>query len=153
LPGKSGGQRLRGRRRAGRVDEFAHSGTQIATYTDTYGYPTTCAVNPQNGYLAVADNSGPSKILVFSSPSSPPTVLTVPGMTYLSFAGYNDKGELWVDGSHYLNFALARCSATKCKTLNVPGSQYFHAGTVQWDNERKTWILFDESRNDQNPGS
>ncbi|MGB8908208.1 MAG: hypothetical protein WCC84_05630 [Candidatus Cybelea sp.] len=136
-----------------RVDEFTRTGTQIATYTDTYGYPSACAVNPQNGYLAVTDNSSPLKILVFSSPSSPPTVLTVPHMTYLSYAGYNNKGELWVDGSNYLEFALSRCNASTCKPLNVQGAQDFEAGTVQWDDVRKTWVIFDEACDNQNPGS
>lgn len=135
------------------VDEFTRTGTQIATYTDTYGYPSACAVNPRNGYLAVTDNSSPLKVLIFSSPSSPPTILTVPDMTYLSFAGYNEKGELWVDGSNYQEFALSRCNVSRCKPLNVQGAQYFDAGTVQWDDVRKTWVIFDQSCDNQNPGS
>jgi DNA-binding beta-propeller fold protein YncE len=136
-----------------RVDEFTRAGTLIATFTDTYGYPSACAVNPQNGYLAVTDTSSPLKVLVFSSPSSPPTALIVPDMTYLSFAGYNDKGELWVDGFNYLDFALSRCDASECKRLNVRGAQYFEAGTVQWDDVRKTWVIFDQSCDSGNPGS
>lgn len=139
-----------------RVDKFTRTGTQIATYTDTYGYPSACAVNPQNGYLAVMDNGSPLQVLVFSSPSSPPTILTGLDRTlvYLAFAGYNAKGELWVDGNgKYATFALSRCNASVCKPLNVKGAQNFHAGTVQWDNVRKTWVVFDQSCDGINPGS
>jgi hypothetical protein len=136
-----------------RVDEVNRTGTQIATYTDTYGYPTGCAVNPQNGDLAVTDDGNPVKVLVFSNPSSSPTILDVPDMTDLAFGGYNDKGEFWVDGYYYVTFAAARCNASKCKTLNVKGAQDFAPGTVQWDTVRKTWVIFDQSCGNINPGS
>ncbi|MGB6516959.1 MAG: hypothetical protein WBE79_00485 [Candidatus Cybelea sp.] len=135
----------------GRVDEFTRTGTQIATYAYSYGGSVSgCAVNPQNGYLAVLNNA--AGVLIFSSPSSPPTILRVPDRPYLAFAGYNDKGELWVDGNYSQGFVLFRCNA-KCKPLNVYGAQEFRAGTVQWDNVRKTWVIFDQSCDHQNPGA
>ena len=137
-----------------RVDEFTRTGTQIATYDDTYGYPSGCAVNPKNGDLAVADSGKPYvKVLVYSSPSSAPTILKLPGQTEAAFAGYNGRGELWVDGSNYDDFVLDRCNASSCKTLKVPGAQYFAPGAVQWDDVRKTWVVFDQSCYNVNPGS
>jgi hypothetical protein len=136
------------------VDEFSHAGKQIATYQVASDNPTACAVNPQNGDLAVTSNtkSGIS-VLVFSSPSSSPTVLSIPKLTETDFMAYNQNGELWVDGNYYEHFASARCRGSKCKPFRVRNAKFFAPGTVQWDGVGKTWVVFDQSCDNENPGS
>lgn len=137
---------------AARVDKLSRAGTFLSEYVDPYGTPSACAVNPKNGDVAVADVAGATRALIFSSPSSPPAVLAISNMTYLDYAAYDRKGELWISGNDGDYLAIARCSASKCRTLVVKNGGDFHTGAVQWDGVRKTWVIFEESC-PNNPGS
>jgi hypothetical protein len=133
--------------------EYSHDGTLLNSYTDTNGVPNGCAVNPVNGDLAVANSitycgyscySGGS-IDIYSSASSPPQILFDPDEYDYFFVGYNPSGDLWEDGSNVNGaFVLASCGEQSCKTIDVSGGTIHNPGVVQWDQRRKTWVVFDE---------
>lgn len=135
------------------VLEYSRAGTLLNTYPDNYGYPVGCAVDPKTGNLAVADIyglSGAGQVLVFSSPSSSPTVLTNPTGYYYYFAGYGPGSDLWVAGRDASGFyLLSTCSASSCSTFKLTGGTIYFPGTVQWDDTRGEWVVFDQLCNNQ----
>ncbi len=133
---------------ATQVEEYSHTGSLLNTYADAYGYPVACAVNPLNGDLAVANFTGLSghgQVLIFTSPSSSPTILTNPKQYFYSFLGYDSSGDLRVDGRNDLKqFMFSRCGASKCRTIKLSGGTIYFPGAVQWDQTEDSWVLFDQ---------
>ncbi len=85
----------------GRIVEYAHGGTHpIATLTDP-GYPMGCSVDPTTGDLAVANFATSSQsggLAIYKSATGNPTSFTDPSFHTYSFCGYDDQGNLFVDG-------------------------------------------------------
>ena len=134
------------------VFEYSHDGTQVATYLDPYGAGSwSCAVNPRNGDLAVTQYS--KGVLIYTSPSSKPILLSNPQQYNYYFAGYNEKGELWVDGSSNDGSVVSRCGASSCTTISLTHGTIYQPGAVQWDEILHTWIVFDQSCGGFNPGA
>jgi hypothetical protein len=134
------------------VYEYSRGGMRLATYTNTNGYPESCAVNPINGHLAVTNlitlGARAGEVLVYSSPSAAPVVLKNPQQYAYYFAGYGRSGELWVDGlTESNNFILSHCSASSCTTIKLSGGTIYAPGAVAWDEVRKTWVVFDQECN------
>jgi hypothetical protein len=133
---------------AHQVLEYSRTGTLLNTYTDSYGYPVGCAVNPTNGALAVTDISGfsgPGQALVFATPSSTPILLENPSQSAYYFAGYDDGGDLWVDGKDYGgSYILSECGASSCSTIKLRGGTLYFPGAIQWDGTSGNWVLFDQ---------
>ncbi|HEV3092340.1 MAG TPA: hypothetical protein VGX91_12945 [Candidatus Cybelea sp.] len=101
----------------------------------------TCAVDPLTGDLAVVFlyNGGSGYVGIFTNLSGEPSTYTVPGMGYYAYCGYDNKGDLFVDG---------QTQGTSNETLLgelTSGSQSFNTvalpeqvranlgGSVQWD--------------------
>ncbi len=134
---------------ATQVEEFSRTGKLLSAYADSYGYPVGCAVNPVNGNLAVANFvgfKGHGQVLIFSSPSSTPTMLTNPKQYFYSFLGYDIHGDLWVDGrDDTKKYILSDCSgAFACETVSLSGGTIYFPGAVQWDQKEYSWVLFDQ---------
>ncbi len=136
--------------RASQVLEYSRAGTLLNTYADKYGYPVGCAVNPLNGNLAVTNIvgfRGHGQVLIYASPSSKPMVLTNRKQYSYYFAGYDSRGDLWVDGRTVLKrFILSSCGASSCKTIRLHGGTIHFPGAVQWDQQEYAWALFDQGR-------
>ncbi len=134
------------------VLEYSRTGTLLNTYSDSYGYPVGCAINPMNGDLAVADIfgfSGAGQVLVYSSPSSSPTVLSNPNQYYYYFDGYDKSGDLWVSGKDESgSYMVSDCGASSCSTVSLSGGTIYFPGAVQWDGTSGNWVLFDQLCND-----
>ena len=134
------------------VLEYSRTGILLNAYVDDYGYPVGCAVDPATGDLAVTNIfgfSGAGQVLVFSSTSSSPTVLTNPIGYYYYYAGYGPKSELWVTGRDPRGFyLLSACGTSSCSTLTLSGGTIYFPGAVQWDNARSQWVVFDQLCND-----
>jgi hypothetical protein len=134
------------------VLEYSRTGTLLNTYTDSYGYPVGCSVDPATGNLAVSNIfgfSGAGQVLVFSSPSAQPTVLSNPSQYYYYFVGYGPGSNLWVSGKDSSGlYRVSGCSTTSCSTINLTGGTIYFPGNVQWDNVRSTWVLWDQLCND-----
>ena len=134
---------------ATQVLEYSRTGTLLNTYTDKYGYPVGCAVNPRNGDLAVTNIRGlylsAGQVLVYTSPSSSPTVLTNPKQHSYYFVGYDIHGDLWVDGRTLLKrYIVSECGASSCTTVKLRGGKIYYPGAVQWDQKEYSWVLFDQ---------
>ncbi|HVN70166.1 MAG TPA: hypothetical protein VMU38_11025 [Candidatus Binatia bacterium] len=122
------------------VYEFAHGGTTpVATLDLPSGALVAegCAVDPKTNDLAVsyicADCSdGP--VAIFKDERGTPASYDQPGV-YLSFCGYDAKGDLFADGTNLSNdFALTEFAHGKTGFNELSVSQAIHnAGQVQWD--------------------
>ncbi len=133
---------------AEQVRKISRTGKLLATYADSYGFPVGCAFYSATGNLAVADISGISgagQVLVFSSGSHTPTVLSNPAQYSYYFVGYGPKGELWTSGRDISGaYVASACGPATCSTISLSGGTIYFPGPVQWDGVRRKWVLFDE---------
>jgi hypothetical protein len=82
---------------ADEVLEYANGGTMpLKTLSVTGGEPSGCAVDPTTGDLAVI-NLGASDVVVFTGGSGSGTTI-VDDLSSSYFDGYDNKGDLFVDG-------------------------------------------------------
>ena len=115
------------------IDEYAYNGKKLLkTLTDTLPYAAMCAVSSKNGDIAVVSFSG--GVVVFKGgKQSGETTYDLPGRPY--FAGYDAKGDLFVDGLSTVYrpvlVELALGSST-FESVSLPNTLQF-PGSVQWD--------------------
>ncbi|MGA8575786.1 MAG: hypothetical protein WB609_08930 [Candidatus Cybelea sp.] len=87
----------------GYVYEYAHGGSQpIQTFPEKQTWPFGCAVDSLTGNLAVSSiNSvgGPGYVAIYKKATGAPTVYRDPEFSNYYFCGYDDKGNLFVDGT------------------------------------------------------
>lgn len=136
------------------VDKYSHSGSLLARYPDSVGFPVGCAVDPATGNLAVTDivndGSGPGQVLIYSNPSSQPLVLSNPSQYEYYFAGFGPHSALWVSGRNaYAEYMLSRCVNLSCSTVKLTGGALYYPGAVQWDGVHRTWVIFDQKCDDK----
>lgn len=78
--------------------EYAHGGTTpLRTLDVTAGEPAGCSVDPTTGNLAVSI-LGTGEVVVFTQGSAGSGTIVSDGLTDTYFDGYDDKGDLFVDG-------------------------------------------------------
>jgi len=131
-----------------RIFEYAHGGTSpIATLSDPGETPVSCSVDPKNGNLAVMNecpyprcNSGHGNVAIYRHGAGSGTAYFDPAIAFYYFDGYDDKGDLFIDGRSKagdFEFAeLPKSSGTFTNiTLNVSIS---FPGSVQWDGRHMT---------------
>jgi hypothetical protein len=84
------------------IVEYAHGGTEpISTLKDPGENPESCAIDPTTGNLAVTNYGGASKpgdVVIYGNPQRPPTLYSDREIYYYWFCGYDNKGDLFVDG-------------------------------------------------------
>lgn len=124
----------------GTIVEYAHAGTApIATLNDPGELPVDCAFDKKTGNLAVSNvvstGDGPGGISVYKNAQGTPTVFTDPAMEGASFLGYDDRGNLFLDGTTAGGaFAFAELPAGKTSFKNIALNQSIGmAGGVMWD--------------------
>jgi hypothetical protein len=122
------------------ITEYAHASTSpIRTLNDPDGRANGCSVDPTTGNLAVADFWGPSEgignVAVYQNASGTPTSYSNPNIYYYYYCGYDDKGNLFVDGetqgSVFGLGELAKGGST-LQFVNIDQTIYLPGG-VQWD--------------------
>jgi hypothetical protein len=128
---------------AGEYEEFALGGTKpIKTLTETAGESSgNCAMDPTTGTLAVPifSNGSTSTVEIFAHASGPGTVITTP-LFESYFDGYDNKGNLFVDGRTFsLGFGLIELpkGSSTFKNISVSNTVSF-PGAVQWDGKYLT---------------
>ena len=132
------------------VLEISRTGSILNTFTDTYGYPIGCAIDPATGNLAVADifgfyGAGQVVIWPGANPSATPTTVSNPSQYFYYFDGYGPGSSLWVSGRNsYGTYMLSDCGASSCSTISLSGGTIYFPGAVQWDGTRGQWVLFDQ---------
>ncbi len=81
------------------VVELSHSRKILQSLFNSLGYAVSCAVNPKNGDLAVANIMGYSyagMVLIFPKASGIPRVLACRNLANYYFVGYDPHGVLYV---------------------------------------------------------
>jgi DNA-binding beta-propeller fold protein YncE len=140
-----------------KIVEFAHGGTtSIATLTDGEEYPDACAVDPITGDLAVANlNDGGSdqgSVAIYKKSHGSAHLFSDRNIYFVSFLAYDDKGNLFVDGSGQTlpSFRLAELpyGAKRFKDLSLTGARVkapagvaYHRGTLAIG-DRKRSVIF-----------
>ena len=115
------------------IFEFAHGGTKkIANLKDTGWEPHGCSVDPATGDLAVANYcqgtvdacSQPGNIAIYKGAKGKPRSIALDGLlNNASFCGYDDNGNLFVDG-------IDASSNTSLSEL-AKGASNLHHVTIQ----------------------
>jgi hypothetical protein len=121
------------------VLEYAHGGeAPIQTLADG-DIPLGCAVDPRTGNLAVTnEGSGAGEVAIFPAAKEPSTWYRDPEIYTYGLCGYDDKGNLFVDGSGSGNF-LAKLPYESSTFTNYSLSETFDVyGSVQWDGKHIT---------------
>ncbi len=140
------------------IEKFSHGGKLLSTYTDSNGRPNGCAVNPQNGDLAVTNFLGlgycgescwyPGNLVVYSSPSSPPTVYTNSTEQNYFYPAYDPKGNLWETGGDNVGTTwLYSCASGSCNETALSGATIHFPAGLQWVKSLKSLMIFDAACN------
>ncbi len=130
---------------ASQIVEYEHGGkTPVVTLQDAGQTPNGCAVDPKTGNLAVTNydstSFGPGSVSVYAKAEGDPTVYSDPSIHFMLCAGYDNKGNLFVDGGNPSGqFRFAELphgkAAFKDITLDAPINS---GGSVQWDGKNMT---------------
>jgi hypothetical protein len=124
---------------------YQHGGSNPIAVLSVSG-PIGCSVDPTTGNLAVGvfgGGSGNSSLLVFKHATGTPKSYTTSAISKYFYCGYDDKGNLFVDGvsspSGTGDFVLAELPKGGSSLKIVRVSQYIGwPGQVQWDGKYLT---------------
>jgi hypothetical protein len=136
------------------VLEYKRGATSpTATLEDTGYYPVGCAINPKTGDLAVSnifsteDEDG--NVVIFPKATGAGTSYTVPGLAECFFVGYDNDGDLYVDGHPVLfgsGFAFAGLPSGSSNFEAVTLNQSIDfPGAVGYDGK---YVTVDDQEND-----
>lgn len=123
------------------------SGYVIVEYTHGAMYPLQtlhggdvplgCAVDPQTGNLAVTQEaSGAGDLAIFPHAKEPATLYRDPAIDTFGLCGYDDRGNLYVDGTGSGNYIAELPRASDTFTNYSLGEKLPAFGAVQWDGRR-----------------
>jgi hypothetical protein len=124
---------------ASQIFEYSHGGTSpIATLKDPREEPGDCAVDSTTGNLAVTNVSSPyskpGNVVIYKAGIGKPKSYKDSEISYYEFCGYDNRGNLYVDGVKAGAFALAELPSGQTSFTNITVKQHFaYAGAVQWD--------------------
>jgi hypothetical protein len=121
----------------GQIFEYAHGGTRRIGTLSMQGYsPESCAVDPTTGNLAVTWDKGVNKggyVAVYADAKGSPTLYSNGNMEF-DFCGFDNLGNLWVDGVAPYMFAFAELPKGSSGIVNISLNQSIEfPGPVQWD--------------------
>ncbi len=120
---------------AASIVEYAHGGTKpIATLVEPGGSPVACAVNPTSGDLAVT-NYYPAQVAIYRHARGTPRLYALSNMYAAYFCGYDDAGNLFVDGTKYAIFVLAKLRAKRHHFMvaTIANQSIQFPGDIRWD--------------------
>jgi hypothetical protein len=122
----------------GKIVEYAHGGKKPIQTLQATGYePADCAIDPTTGNLAVTIFGGASsgELAIYQDAKGTPTLYTDPDFLNYGYCGYDDNGNLFIDGGnedHVVVFAELAKGASSF--LNLTLDQSFNdTGAIQWD--------------------
>ncbi|MGA7200856.1 MAG: hypothetical protein WBX26_03440 [Candidatus Cybelea sp.] len=129
----------------GRMIEYAHGdASPLASLNDPDFYPNGCSVDPRTGDLAVTNNSydGPGSLAIYKHARGKASLYYDVSILYsYDFCGYDNKGNLFVDGPGVLA-ELPKGDATFTTITVDKGSP---GGQVQWDGQYITFATHNSS--------
>ncbi|MGB6643632.1 MAG: hypothetical protein WBE35_01275 [Candidatus Cybelea sp.] len=123
------------------IIEYAHGGASpIAVLNDPGYVPLGCAVDPTSGNLAVTNvgtlSRGQGTVVIYKhARGGPKAYYTDPEMFEVGYCGYDNKGDLFVDGlTSGGEFTFAEIPAGGASFTNIKISQPIEEPSgVQWD--------------------
>ncbi len=118
------------------IVEYAHGGTSPIQTLDAGDVPLGCAVDPATGNLAVTqEGSGAGEVAIFPNAKPPSTWYRDPDIYTYGLCGYDDRGDLFVDGNGTKNY-LAQLPKGSSTFLNYSLPRSFDVfGGIQWDGQ------------------
>jgi hypothetical protein len=126
----------------GNIVEYAHAGTTpIAILSDAGFYPASCSVDPTTGNLAVANIASVSQgnqgnVAIFTGARGTPAYYAPGNIVRDYFCGYDNRGNLYVDGQSgpSSGFGLAKLARGKTTFASITLDRSIEfPGGVQWD--------------------
>jgi hypothetical protein len=125
---------------ADKIVEYAHGGIKpIRTLkADAATFLQSCAVDPGTGNLAVVNSvtgDDPGSLLMYRNAHGSPTSYSSRKLFFYDFAGYDAKGNVFVDAGGGRSFRLAELPAGGTKLILVPlkAPKVRFPGGVQYD--------------------
>ncbi len=123
----------------GRIVEYAHGAKMPSAILKDRGEQVGgCAVDPTTGNLAavsLASASGTGDVAIYAQAQGKPKTYIDPNIYYYYWCGYDDQGNLYVDGQTYKNqFALAELPKGSATFTDITLNQEIDfPGAIQWD--------------------
>jgi hypothetical protein len=118
-----------------KIYEYAHGARKPKGFLEEPGYaPYGCAVDPTTGNLAVT-NATPGNVAVYPDAQGSPTIYTDPEIGRPFFCGYDDSGNLYIDGTPGWGsgFQLAELPKGASAFTNITVNQTLSfPGAIQW---------------------
>ncbi len=113
--------------------EYAHGARKPTAKLDVgksnFGPLTGCSVDPTTGNLAVVVYDG--GVAIFKKAKGNPTFYSVPVNGYQ--CGYDDQGNLFVDGIQYFGVAELPNGSSQGETITLDKTGQLGGGGIQWD--------------------
>jgi hypothetical protein len=122
------------------IVEYAHGGKEPeAILQDPGEEPAGCAIDPKTGDLAVASldsTFGGGDVAIYARAKGKPKPFVDPGITNYYYCGYDDEGNLYVDGQLKGGFQLAEMPEGSNDFTTISLNQHINwPGAVQWDGQ------------------
>jgi hypothetical protein len=122
-----------------KIYEYRHGAKKPkAALRDPGEDPDDCSVDPTTGDLAVMNLStpytGPGDVVIYSHAKGKPKRYRDPKITYYLFCGYDNQGNLFLDGMNSGQFQFAELPKGSQTFTNITLNESFRfGGAVQWD--------------------
>jgi hypothetical protein len=127
---------------ASNIYEYAHGATKPTRTLADPGNAEACAVDPTTGNLAVTNLGSQQEtgdIAIYATTSGTPTIYTDPDIQYPERCGYDNMGNLFLDGySSQVEPVFAELPAGTKQFANITLNEPFAVGSVQWDGQYVT---------------
>jgi hypothetical protein len=117
-----------------KVYEYAHGGTKRLRVLEGSGGPEGCSIDPTTGNLATSGIDH-GDVAIYKGARGGPTIYKNSSFSEYFWCGYDDKGNLFVDGQGPTNafeFAELPKGSSRLKSITLNQSMGFPGG-VQWD--------------------
>jgi hypothetical protein len=130
--------------RASTANEYVHGGTSPIKVLSTNGFSEACSIDPTTGNLAVSNfktpSSGPGDVEVWQDASGSPTIYYSQSCTTIWGAGYDNKGNLYVEafGSSSPDVCELPAGGASLNPVSFNASLYDCEGGVMWDGKHLT---------------
>ncbi|MGA8535546.1 MAG: hypothetical protein WB615_15670 [Candidatus Tumulicola sp.] len=129
---------------------YSRTGALLSTLTESYGYPSYCAVNKADNTLAVSNLEDkyyhPGQVLIYKNATGSPSLLTNPQQYYYYADAYDPAGNLFVIGrAHSRQIILSECAAGSdtCHTITIAGATIYFPSVLQWYHPGNYLVLGD----------
>jgi hypothetical protein len=121
--------------------EYPHGSIYPSQTLQGGDIPLGCAVDPITDNLAVTqEGSGAGEVAIFPNEREPATWYRDPDIYTYGLCGYDDRGNLFVDGSGVEDYYLAELPEGSSTFTNYPlDSRFAGFGSIQWDGRHITF--------------